>query len=409
MMKTINCPLHGFIDITPRMQKIIDTIEFKRLHDLRQLGVSYMVYPSANHTRFEHSLGVSYLARQLMESLQKHQPELEIDDNTIELVQIAGLLHDIGHGPFSHLFDDYIIKPGDPEHEERGIKMIVRIIKAYDIPITDEEKQMIIDMIQPPDDKKENYLYQIIANKQCSIDVDKIDYIQRDSFHLGFGLNDRYERLITMCRVVDFNGNKVLSWPTKLQDEIVLLFRTRYRLHKNVYNHHTVKACEYLVTDLIKSHTDVDFKLYYNLIRYTDSFILFSKNTEQQSILTKIMRRQLPKLIGEKIVNKENMTIIKKHFEDFVKILNKYHIINRGVMQLKIGFISGNGENPLNNVVYYEKNKEPSKITEYDSFIVPKNCQEYIFRIYYEPKNSDQEKSCLELWKHFCNDYPILK
>ena len=90
-----------------------------------------------------------------------------------------------------------------------------------------------------------------IANKISSIDVDKIDYIQRDSYHIGFGLSEKYERLITMCRVVNFEGNRTLAWPEKLQDEILSLFETRYRLHKKVYNHHTVKAGEYIITEIL--------------------------------------------------------------------------------------------------------------------------------------------------------------
>ena len=78
MSRNVNCPLHGFITLTKRMCMIVDTPEFKRLHNLRQLGITYIVYPSANHTRFEHSIGVSHLAKILAKSLQKHQPELEI-------------------------------------------------------------------------------------------------------------------------------------------------------------------------------------------------------------------------------------------------------------------------------------------------------------------------------------------
>ena len=121
--RIINCPLYGFINITPRMGFIIDTPEFKRLHNLRQLGATYLVYPSANHTRFEHSLGVSHLAKRLLLSLREKNTNRNITDELIELVQIAGLIHDIGHGPFSHLYDDYIIGTNDMEHEERGIEI----------------------------------------------------------------------------------------------------------------------------------------------------------------------------------------------------------------------------------------------------------------------------------------------
>ena len=79
---------------------------------------TYLVYPSANHTRFEHSFEVSHLAKKLLLSLKEKKSNKNITDELIELVQIAGLIHDIGHGPFSHLYDDYIIGENDMEHEE---------------------------------------------------------------------------------------------------------------------------------------------------------------------------------------------------------------------------------------------------------------------------------------------------
>ena len=169
--RNINCPLHGFITLTPRMCQIIDTPEWKRLHNLRQLGVAYIVYPSANQTRAEHSLGVSHLGKLLATSLQQNQPELEISDNDIELIQIAGLVHDIGHGPFSHLYDDIFVKAGELYHEERGIVIFKQMVATHNIPLTEEEVQKIIHMIDPPDIFTKHFLYQIIANKISSIDV----------------------------------------------------------------------------------------------------------------------------------------------------------------------------------------------------------------------------------------------
>ena len=78
MSRNVQCPLHGFITLTPLMCKIVDTPEFKRLHNLRQTGAVYCVYPSANHTRFEHSIGVAHLAKILIKSLQTNQPELNL-------------------------------------------------------------------------------------------------------------------------------------------------------------------------------------------------------------------------------------------------------------------------------------------------------------------------------------------
>ena len=126
MSKQIYDPVHGFITITPLMQNIIDTPEFQRLRDLKQLGAVHYVYPSATHTRFEHSLGVSHLAGIMAENLIQyaslHNTPEEIysevinKEKTIELCRIAGLIHDIGHGPFSHLYDNQVRNDSEPEH-----------------------------------------------------------------------------------------------------------------------------------------------------------------------------------------------------------------------------------------------------------------------------------------------------
>ena len=384
--RTINCPLYGFINITPRMGYIIDTPEFKRLHNLRQLGATYLVYPSANHTRFEHSLGVSHLAKKLLLSLKEKNPCLDvIDDNLIELVQLAGLIHDIGHGPFSHLYDDYIITENDMEHEERGIEIFKKMVKDNTMPFIQEEVNFIIELINPSENSKNNWLYQIIANKFCSIDVDKIDYIQRDSYHLGFGLSEKYQRLITMCDIKEFDGQMVLAWPDKLQDEIISLFETRYRLHKKVYCHRTVKSNEYLITDLLNNiinNNNIEFKHLY------DSIISFPFNETIVNLKNKLDNREIPKMIGEKIItvcNNEdsNAKDIEIKLNEIINILMVDGIKNRGIMKCKIGFISGNGENPLKNVVYFNKYKKQAfKLESYSSFMAPKNCQEYIYRIY---------------------------
>jgi len=402
--QSINCPLHGFITLTPRMRQIVDTPEFKRLHKLRQLGVTYLVYPSANHTRFEHSLGVSHLAKLLMISLSKKNIDLNIDENLIELVQIAGLIHDIGHGPFSHLYDDLLLNPEDPHHEERGIQIFKTMVQKYTLPFTIQEVNFIIQLINPNEENKNNWLYQIIANKYCSIDVDKIDYIQRDSYHLGFGLSEKYERLITMADVKMLDDNLVLAWPEKLQDEIMSLFETRYRLHKKVYCHHTVKAVEYIVVDILHqiiTNTHLSFEDLY------DDIISFPFGDEKiKELQKKLAFRKFPKLIGEKIIavdmcpdssEEENLS---NNLNKLTEIITQAGIKHKGISKCKIGFISGNGENPLINVPYFKKTiRNAYKINHYASFMAPQNCQEYIYRIY--TNNEIGIEEARSLWTTF--------
>ena len=334
-----------------------------------------VVFPSGTHTRFEHSIGVSHLAGLTMNSLKNAQSELNITDRDIELTRIAGLLHDIGHGPFSHLYDHYVKEHSEPEHEERGIEIIKNMVTKYDIGISAEELKKIINMIDPTGYDKNNWKYQIVANKICSIDVDKIDYIQRDCYHIGMKFGGEYSRLMTECRVkkIKDSDKMVLAWPKKLEFEIYNLFNTRYRLHKQVLSHHTVKAYEYYIIEILRNIKQQG----YDFLQLTDSIVFCNLHQNQlyNDIKTKMFHREIPKLICEKIIpyTKQHLTIdiFPKRIVDFL------------VDKVDLGFASG-GQNPLTSVYYFEnKNKEaqqtdPTK----NSFSIPTQYRESILRLY---------------------------
>ena len=267
--KQIYDPIHKFISITPLMTQIIDTYEFQRLRDLKQLGATYFVFPSASHNRFEHSIGVCHLAGIMMNELYLKQPELEITDRLIELVRIAALVHDLGHGPFSHLYDHYVKNEDEYEHEYRGLDIFKKMVKKYNLDLSQDEITVICDIIDPPTNLQEYWLYQIVNNKINHIDVDKIDYILRDSYHIGLFHND-FSRILTMIKVLPYNKSLVLAWHEKVQHDIYLLFSCRYRLHKQIYNHHAVKEFEYLLIPILKKikNSGIEF------INFTDSTIM---------------------------------------------------------------------------------------------------------------------------------------
>ena len=100
--KVVSCAIHGFIELPAYAVGVIDTPEFQRLRSLKQLGVTSLVFPGGTHTRFEHSLGVGHLANIMVRRFRALQPELEVEEHEARLVHVAGLCHDLGHGPFSH-------------------------------------------------------------------------------------------------------------------------------------------------------------------------------------------------------------------------------------------------------------------------------------------------------------------
>ena len=182
MPKTIFDVIHGFIKFGDHLVEIIDTPEFQRLRKIKQLGATNYVFPSANHTRFEHSLGVCYLGGKMINSLKNNHAELKITERDCELIEIACLIHDIGHGPFSHLWDHYVISVNDKEHEIRGLNMFKDMINKYDLSINTNEFDIICELVNPTfEENINNWYYQILANKKFQVDVDKLDYLQRDS------------------------------------------------------------------------------------------------------------------------------------------------------------------------------------------------------------------------------------
>ena len=375
MSKKVYCPLFGFIEFTSLEWKILNTPEMQRLREIKQLGATYFVFPSAHHSRLEHSMGVCYLAGRMGKSLQKKHPEFNITDRYIELWGIAGLIHDIGHGPFSHLYDKYVKFSNEPDHEERGLQIFDEIYKREKLPMSDFEVREIHNMVNPTGKNIYNWRYQIVANKSCQIDVDKIDYIQRDAMHTAVKYAGEYSRLISEVRICTTpRDTEELAWNEKLQFEIYSLFATRYRLHKQIYTHHVVKAFEYLIIEVLKNirlqKTNLDF------INLTDATVISECYQSNNIYGQRLIRRQHPKLVGEIVITKD----IDREEIHGMRIILEYII-----EEIKIGFVSGDNENPLKNVYYFNKTN-PLQAHQIDhsktSFIIPDKFQERILRLY---------------------------
>lgn len=362
---TIYDPIHGFVRITPLMKACIDTIEFQRLRELKQLGAVHYVFPSATHTRFEHSIGTSHLAGTLMAKLKQRQPELLITERDIELTRLAGLLHDIGHGPYSHLYDHYVRDPKEEEeHEKRGILIFINMVKRYRLPIDPIEVRYVCDMINPSIDQMRNWRFQIIANKFHSIDVDKMDYIQRDSYHLGLTFGGDYKRIFEECRVVKYREHRVLAWSEKSEYDLFSLFSARYRLHKQVLTHPKVKAYEYMIIRIFHILKEIDMLDPACFINWTDSMVT-QKHLKTHPDIYEIQKdmdfRQVPQLYWE-----EKITPIRINNDNNLKSMSnpnsnpnsntvfRFNITKTYITDyMELGYMNTD-THPLYEIVYYD-------------------------------------------------------
>ena len=198
----------------------------------------------------------------MLKHLRNKQPELKITDREIELIKIAGLCHDLGHGPFSHFFDNHFLNllEIDLEHEVRSCMLLEHIVNKYKLEISSEELSIIFNMINPTEEYlkcERSFLYKIVNNKTNGIDVDKFDYIKRDSFFLGMSFGFDCSRIIKQSMVIDGD----ICFLDKTFYDIQELFEVRDKLHRRVYKHHTNTTLDLMVLDIFKDlMNQIDFK-----------------------------------------------------------------------------------------------------------------------------------------------------
>ncbi|KAH8827314.1 hypothetical protein DL96DRAFT_1606256 [Flagelloscypha sp. PMI_526] len=265
------CIVHGRIELDAFVWKIIDTPQFQRLRELHQLGTTTYVWPCATHTRFEHSLGVAFLARKLALHLKHNQPELKITNRDVYCVEIAGLCHDLGHGPFSHVFDGKFmpkvvqrrealarmsgetmrVDDSNWSHEQASVMMLEFMLKANDLHIEEADlafiKALIDGKAEDCPQKEKPFLFEIVANKRNGLDVDKYDYLLRDLTMFGSKTDFSVGMIFNSCRVID---NRI-CYDSKVAHSLDELTHKRFHLHRSHYNHKTAVAVEGMICDIL--------------------------------------------------------------------------------------------------------------------------------------------------------------
>ena len=233
--KIINDPVFGFIKI-PRglLYGIVEHPLFQRLNRINQLGLASVVYPGARHTRFQHSLGAFYLMTEAVRSLQEKGNF--IFDSEAEAVEAAILMHDIGHGPFSHVLEDTLIH--DISHEEISLLMMEQI--NHDL---GGQLNLAISIFKG--DYPKNFLHQLISSQ---LDMDRLDYLRRDSFYTGVTEgNIGSARIIKMLNVIDDSLVVEHKGIYSLENYLT----TRRLMYWQVYLHRTCVAYEKVLVNML--------------------------------------------------------------------------------------------------------------------------------------------------------------
>jgi len=233
--KLINDPVYGFIGIpTDFLFDLISHPWFQRLRNIKQLGLTSLVYPGAVHTRFHHALGSMHLAREALDVLISKGAE--VSDKEAEGLLIAALLHDLGHGPFSHTLEGVLIE-GIP-HEKLTLAILHKLNEQYE-----GKLQTAISIFK--NEHKKEFFHQMVSGQ---LDMDRMDYLNRDSFFTGVTEGHiSSERLLRMLRVV--GGRLVLEEKSVYSIENFLV--ARRLMYWQVYYHKTVIAAENMLVKII--------------------------------------------------------------------------------------------------------------------------------------------------------------
>ncbi|KAG7477935.1 hypothetical protein MATL_G00074830 [Megalops atlanticus] len=441
-MKVFNDPIHGHIEMHPLLVRIIDTPQFQRLRNIKQLGGVYFVFPGLLTTASSTLLG--YLAGQLVQILCEQQPELLISSRDILCVQIAGLCHDLGHGPFSHMFDSTFIPKVRPDtewkHEIASVQMFDHLVQVNDLePVMEQYglvlpedlvfiKEQIAGPLEPniplsqdqtpwpykgrPEEKQ--FLYEIVANKRNGIDVDKWDYFARDCYHLGIQNNFDYRRSLKFARVCEVEGKRQICTRDKEVGNLYNMFHTRTCLHRNAYQHKTGNIIEMMITEALEkadryiqiegsegrvfsiSSAIDDVEAYTKLTDHIFEHILYSTSSElaeSRTILRNIVCRKLYKCVGQ-TQPKERIDKTQSELLSLASSVAEARPQNGpdvflqaddfivSIIDMDYGM---KGKNPINNMRFYSK-QNPTKAfkirKDQVSQLLPQKFAEQLIQVY---------------------------
>ncbi len=250
-MKRIYDPVHHFIELTPAEARLLDCTVLQRLRRLRQLGLAYLAFPSAEHSRFSHALGALAMGTRAFDQLARDAREFFVDDADAayqrRLVRAALILHDIGHGPFSHACEAVL----GVRHEERTRAMLALPELQAHLDELNVDPRHVLELILGSAQTPYPVLAEIVSGP--NLDADRMDYLLRDAYFTGV-TSGRYDadQLVASLRVFHIDGRLVLGIDRRGVVALESFVLARYMMFASVYFHHTTRMFERVLQNVLR-------------------------------------------------------------------------------------------------------------------------------------------------------------
>jgi HD superfamily phosphohydrolase len=314
-LKILNDPIYGFITIpNPLLYDLIQHPFFQRLRRITQMGMSYLVYPGAHHTRFHHALGCMHMMQKAIEVLKFKG--ILISEEEENALLIAILLHDIGHGPFSHAMEHSIVE--DVNHEAISLLFMNKLNQEFEGKLT-----LAIKIFRGEYPRK--FMLQLISSQ---LDMDRMDYLKRDSFYTGVAEgNINSDRLIQMLNVVD----DVLVMEEKAIYSIEKFLMARRLMYWQAYLHKTSLVAELILTKILKRAKELTLK----------GIVLPSSKSLSYFLNHKITLENFDTIVLDKFAQLDDYDIVSaikewQENDDFILSTLSKMIINRDLLKIKL-------------------------------------------------------------------------
>jgi uncharacterized protein len=288
-------PVWNNIRVDELTLSLVDTDVFQRLRYVRQLGWTYLVYPGATHTRFEHALGTHHLSRRTLALLCEAEDAASISEDEQTIVRSAALLHDVGHYPFSHALEEI----GALHHEAVARPLITEgsVASLLTARLGKDAPGKVFDLIRG---YSESPLQGLISG---SLDLDKIEYLKRDAFMCGvpYGEID-VDRLTNSLVLVDDpeTGRRAIGVREKALSALESLLFAKYQMYRNVYWHHAVRSATAMYKRLVEDAVNAGVVGVESLARYTDEGLMHRlESAWPTELLVALKERRLYKRAAE--------------------------------------------------------------------------------------------------------------